>query len=124
MTISDQYTSGWLRLENLAIAIVTTALYFLNDGSLTWFLVLFLVPDISMLGYLAGKKTGAHLYNLGHSYVGPAALLITGTQLYPTLTPYALIWIAHIGIDRVLGFGLKQTTGFKDTHLGRVGGAA
>ena len=119
--MSDQYTSTWLRLENLSIGAVSTTLYFLNGESLTLFLVLFLVPDITMLGYLIGKKFGAHIYNLGHSYTGPAALLITGLQLDQALTPFALIWIAHIGIDRALGFGLKQTTGFKDTHLGQVG---
>ena len=119
----DTYTSTWLRSENLVIAVVAAALYFANDNSLTWFLILFLVPDISMVGYVAGRKFGAHLYNFAHSYAVPGALLAADFFIEPDIAPYALVWIAHIGIDRALGFGLKQTSGFRDTHLGRIGKA-
>lgn len=82
------------------------------------FLLLFLAPDLSMLGYLAGPTLGARLYNVVHSYVGPIFLAVwslrMGADSYVT---YAHIWIAHIGFDRMLGFGLKYPTAFGDTHL-------
>lgn len=84
--------------------------------------ILFFAPDLSFLGYMADARTGARVYNLVHSYVGPVlaavALLWTGRAI---LVP--LIWIAHIGFDRMLGYGLKLPTGFADTHLGRIGRA-
>lgn len=85
------------------------------------FALLFLVPDVAMLGYLGGKKAGAGLYNAAHTYLGPAALWAVaygGDQ--PALIPWCLIWAAHIGFDRLLGYGLKFPSGFKDTHLSRV----
>ncbi len=85
------------------------------------FTLLFLVPDIFMLGYLAGPRIGAALYNAGHSYLGPLILAGVGSLAnaqMPLLI--ALIWGAHIGIDRAIGYGLKYGSGFKDTHLGRV----
>ena len=86
-----------------------------------WFALLFLAPDFSMLGYLAGKKAGAVFYNLGHTYAAPFLLLLvlwlSGQTSYAWL---ALIWLAHIGFDRMLGYGLKYETAFKDTHLQRV----
>ncbi len=85
------------------------------------FAALFLAPDLAMLGYVFGKKIGAHTYNSAHTYAGPFLLWSIGyfTNL-PSLLPLGAIWIAHIGIDRLLGYGLKYDTGFKDTHLGRV----
>ena len=82
------------------------------------FLLLFLVPDVSMLGYLAGPAVGARAYNLAHNYFAPIFLvcwaLAVGRQ---DVAPLALIWTAHIGLDRMLGFGLKYPTAFRDTHL-------
>jgi hypothetical protein len=86
------------------------------------FALLFMTPDISVAGYLRDAKTGVALYNVAHTYVLPFALFaygeISGDALAISLS---LIWAAHIGMDRCFGFGLKETTGFKDTHLGRIG---
>jgi uncharacterized protein DUF4260 len=83
--------------------------------------VLVLAPDLSMLGYLAGVRFGSALYNLFHALVVPL-LLIALSIFYKQfwLLPYGLIWIAHIGIDRLLGFGLKYPTRFHDTHIQRL----
>ncbi|MGB8324969.1 MAG: DUF4260 domain-containing protein, partial [Candidatus Acidiferrum sp.] len=86
-----------------------------------FFLLLFLWPDLSMLGYLLSVRVGSTLYNLVHTYVFPLALVaIAMATQRPQLLPLALIWISHIGFDRALGFGLKYPTFFKDTHLQRV----
>lgn len=110
-----------LRLEGLAIGMAASAAYFWLGGSWTLFAALILAPDLFILGYLHTNRLGAALYNLGHSLLAPVALaavaLGTGQQ---TALDVALIWIAHIGIDRGFGYGLKYAAGFKDTHLGRV----
>jgi hypothetical protein len=84
------------------------------------FAVLFFAPDVSFAGYLAGPRVGAALYNVAHSYVAPLALATTLLALGagPNLV---LVWAAHIGFDRALGYGLKYPSGFGDTHLGRIG---
>ncbi len=75
-----------------------------------------------MLGYLAGPSWGARIYNAIHSYVTPATLAVTSILLgSPVLLPFALIWFNHIGVDRLLGYGLKYPAGFGWTHLGRMG---
>lgn len=91
-------------------------------GSWWTFAALVLVPDLSMLGYLAGPSVGARAYNLAHNYVGPLFLALYGIAVGRSdVVPYALIWIGHIGFDRLLGFGLKYQTAFRDTHLGQLG---
>jgi hypothetical protein len=111
-----------LRLEGLAVAAVTTALYARTGASWWLFAALWLVPDLSMLGYLARPCRGARVYNAIHSYVAPVALaffaLVLGVR---GAMPFALIWVNHIGVDRALGFGLKYADGFGYTHLGRLG---
>lgn len=109
-----------LRLEGLAVLIVAVLLYWHWQFGWLRFAWLFLLPDISMAGYLAGKRVGAIIYNAMHTYVGPLALAALALAGQSQLTPYALIWIAHIGLDRMLGFGLKYPTGFGDTHLGTL----
>jgi hypothetical protein len=92
-------------------------------GHYHWWLfaLLFLVPDLFMLGYLKNGKWGAAAYNLVHTLTGPL-LLLGGGLVFGALQciPYALIWLAHLGIDRALGYGLKYPTFFKDTHLQHV----
>ena len=87
-----------------------------------WFVVLFPVPDLSMAGYLANPKLEADVYNIVHNYVGPAVLagfgLLSG---HLALWWLALIWVAHIGFDRMLGAGLKYPAGFRASHLGQFG---
>ena len=108
-----------LRLEGLAIAAVSAVLYARVGAGWGLFAALFLVPDLSFLGYLLGPKVGAACYNAMHGLLGPAVL-----ALVPGGLPYALIWFAHIGVDRALGYGLKYQQGFAFTHLGLVGRGA
>jgi hypothetical protein len=111
---------AWLRAEGLAVMLLAAWLYARGGHSWGLFALLFLAPDISFAGYLAGPRVGATAYNVLHSYVGPAAAaaLALATGRPATL---ALIWAAHIGFDRMLGYGLKYPTAFGDTHLGWVG---
>ena len=111
-----------LRLEGLALFAGMTLLYVVWDGAWWVYAVLFLAPDLSFLAYLAGPKIGAIIYNAAHSYLAPMALMTTGFALASPLTlSIAMIWLAHIGIDRALGYGLKYQAGFGFTHLGRIG---
>jgi hypothetical protein len=111
-----------LHLEGLAVAALSAVLYAHTGASWWLFAALWLAPDLSMLGYLAGPRWGMSTYNAIHSYVTPitlalAALLLHGAELLP----FALIWANHIGVDRLLGYGLKYPAGFEWTHLGRQG---
>lgn len=111
-----------LRLEGVAVFLAATGYYFWGaDGSLLLFVLLLFVPDISMIGYLKGPKLGAITYNVVHTYVAPIVLLVIGAVVNNALIGLlGLILLAHLGLDRALGFGLKYTTEFKDTHLQRV----
>ena len=100
---------------------LATFLFWWGEGGAGIFVLLFLAPDLGMLGYLAGPRVGAFVYNLFHTYLGPAVLLVVGLMTLGAPVYWALIWFAHIGLDRALGFGLKRTSGFQDTHLGRIG---
>jgi hypothetical protein len=112
-----------LRGEGAAILVGSVLLYWANGGSWWLFALLLLAPDVSMLGYLAGPKVGAAAYNAFHSYPLPAALGIFGLLAgAPLALAVALVWFAHIGMDRLMGYGLKYATDFKDTHLQRVSG--
>jgi hypothetical protein len=114
-----------LRLEGLTLFVGMTLLYAVWDGSWWVYAILFLAPDLSFLGYLAGPRPGAILYNAAHSYLAPMALMTTGFALSsPLVLSIAMIWLAHIGLDRALGFGLKYFAGFVFTHLGRIGRAS
>jgi hypothetical protein len=111
-----------LRLEGLALFIGMTLLYWVWDGSWWVYALLFLAPDLSFAAYLAGPKPGALVYNAAHSYLAPMALLTTGfATASPLVLSLGMIWLAHIGIDRALGYGLKYAEGFGFTHLGRIG---
>ncbi len=111
-----------LRLEGLTLFAAMVALYAVRGGSWGLFALLFLAPDLSFAAYLAGARTGALVYNAVHSTMAPVAALVFGFGLASPLTlSIAMIWLAHIGIDRALGYGLKYAAGFGDTHLGRIG---
>jgi hypothetical protein len=113
-----------LRLEGAAVLAAASAAYAQTDTGWVLFALLFLVPDVSMLGYLVGRRVGAAAYNLGHSYVLPVMLGVIGVLLSQHLiVALFLIWMAHIGFDRMLGYGLKYATAFGHTHLGVVGNA-
>jgi len=110
-----------LRIEGSIVLALSLLLYRENHFSWWLFVALLLAPDLSMIGYLAGTKSGAIAYNLVHTLTGP--LLLVGYSVataHSRLLPYGLIWTAHIGLDRMLGFGLKYPTRFNDTHLQHV----
>jgi hypothetical protein len=114
-----------LRAEAAAVLSAAIVAYALCGASWWWFAALFLVPDVSMLGYLKDRGLGAALYNAGHTYVAPG--LLAGFGLWaaePAVQAVALVWIAHIGFDRMLGYGLKYRDAFHATHLGRFGSRA
>ena len=114
-----------LRLEGVVLFFGMTLLYGLWEGSWWVYAILFLAPDLSFAAYLAGPKAGAIVYNAAHSYLLPVALMTAGLAIASPLTlSLAMIWLAHIGIDRALGYGLKYQAGFAFTHLGRIGKGA
>jgi hypothetical protein len=121
---SGRHVQVFLRLEGLAAAAVS-ALFYAHTGASWWlFAALWLLPDLSMLGYMGGPKLGARIYNAIHSYVTPATLAAMSILLKsPGLLPYAFVWINHIGVDRLMGYGLKYPQGFGFTHLGLSGRA-
>jgi uncharacterized protein DUF4260 len=111
-----------LRLEGLTLFAGMTLLYAVWDGSWWVYAILFLAPDLSFAAYLAGPRIGAVVYNAAHSYMAPMVLMTAGFALSsPLVLSIAMIWLAHIGIDRALGYGLKYGKGFTFTHLGRIG---
>ncbi|MGD9540406.1 DUF4260 domain-containing protein [Methylocystis sp.] len=114
-----------LRFEGAALLAAASFAYWRLGASWGQFALLFLVPDISMLGYLAGPRVGAIAYNAAHTTIGPVSLGALGLFFNNALLlQLALIHLAHIGFDRALGYGLKFGTAFRDTHLGRIGGGA
>jgi hypothetical protein len=116
---------GWiLRAEGIAMFVAGVAAYLQLNGHPLWLLPLLLAPDLSMLGYVRGPAVGAVTYNLVHNLVLALGLLAVG-WLAP-IAPLALVGallVAHVGMDRALGYGLKLPTDFRDTHLGRIGRA-
>ena len=111
-----------IRLEWATVAVVGVVLYALSGTSWWVFALLILAPDLSMLGYLAGPRVGAIAYNALHILIVPVLLAVAGNLFGNVMvTAIALIWTAHIAIDRALGYGLKLSSGFQDTHLGRIG---
>jgi len=111
-----------IRLEWAAMAVAAVVFYAWSGISWWLFAVLILAPDLSMLGYLGGPRIGAIAYNAMHILILPVLLLLVGyLSGHAAAIAVALIWIAHIAIDRALGYGLKLSTGFQDTHLGRIG---
>jgi hypothetical protein len=114
----------WQRLEGLALLVVAVLAYARFGEGWLLFGLLFLAPDLSFLGYLAGPRLGAWAYNLAHSLIGPLALAAAGVLADAALAiALALIWLAHVGFDRALGYGLKSPDGFGVTHLGLIGAA-
>lgn len=110
-----------LRLEGAAVFIAATYAFATLDGPWWLYVLLILAPDLGMLGYLVGPSIGARTYNVTHTYTLP--LLLAGVGWWSTSSLailVALVWSAHIGIDRAMGYGFKYPTGFKDTHLDRL----
>ncbi len=108
-----------LKLEMIILVVLAVWLFSLTTFAWWWFLVLFLVPDIAMAGYIAGPKIGAWTYNLTH-HMGLATLIIIAGSILslPWMEVAGIIMLGHSAFDRVLGYGLKHTDSFKHTHLG------
>lgn len=112
----------FLKLEYAALLVASLVAYHQFAGNWWLFALLILAPDLSMLGYLAGQRVGAWCYNVAHTWLTALGVLLVGWMLASDLTTtVGLILVAHICMDRVMGYGLKHESGFKDTHLGRIG---
>lgn len=119
--MTDRLPRALLHLEGLVVAAASIALYF-HFGYPWWLLVVLgLAPDLSMVGYAAGPSVGRASYDAVHTYAVPVVLAAIGALAdVEAAVQVGLIWMAHIGVDRAIGYGLKYRTGFKDTHLQRV----
>lgn len=106
-----------LRAEGAALLAASAVAYGQTGADWGLFALLFLVPDVFMLGYLGGPRLGAAVYNLGHSTILPFIVIGLGLMLPGALLSVGLIWMAHVGFDRAVGYGLKYASGFKHTHL-------
>jgi hypothetical protein len=121
-TISSAQTVILERLEGLALLAASVTIFAITAPNWILFVTLLLAPDLAMIGYLHGPRIGAIGYNLAHLKIMPLALGVIGLLTNNTLEmQLALIWFAHIGMDRALGYGLKLETGFSDTTLGKIG---
>lgn len=108
-----------LRVEGLAVGVISAVLYARTGASWWLFAALWLAPDLSILGYFAGPCRGSRIYNTAHTYTLPITLAVCALLLHANaLLPFALIWVNHIGVDRLMGYGLKYSNGFDWTHLG------
>lgn len=108
-----------LRAEGIAAAVLAIVLYTEHGASWALFAVLIMVPDVGALGYLISIRVGTASYNAVHTTLLPLLLAAVGVLTdRDALIAVALIWLAHIAVDRALGYGLKFPTGFKDTHPG------
>src|SRR5689334_21165971 len=119
------WTMRWTRADALAIFVTAVAATRAAHGRWRWFFALFLLPDLSMTGYLLGRRAGAIAYNTANMYAWPLLLLamvIAGGASFPTMA--ALSWVAHIALDQVMGYGLKLPTGFEHTTLRPIGRAS
>ena len=111
-----------LKIEELAMFGLGIFLFSLLPYAWWWFLVLLLTPDLGMLGYLFGKKTGAMIYNLFHHKAVAIAIYLLGVYLsIPIAQLIGVILFSHSAFDRMMGYGLKYNKGFKFTHLGEIG---
>jgi uncharacterized protein DUF4260 len=112
----------WLRLEGLAAFAAGLAVFGASGGNWLLIVPLLLLPDVSAAGFLAGPRIGTFTYNLIHNWVPGLAVLAVGVWLAsPAIVIAGSILIAHVGMDRAVGYGLKLPSSFHDTHLGRMG---
>jgi len=113
---------GWLRAEAAAAFVAGVAVYGWLGAPWLALLPLLLVPDVSMIGYLRSPRLGAITYDVVHNWV--LGLGVLGLGLASGIVPVAVagaVLVAHVGMDRALGYGLKLSSSFQDTHLGRIG---
>ncbi len=111
-----------LKLEEAMMFGLGIYLFSVLDYAWWWFLVLILAPDVGMVGYIFGNRTGALVYNLFH-HKGIAILIYLAGAYFsiPLCQLIGIILFSHASLDRMLGYGLKYDKGFKFTHLGEIG---
>jgi hypothetical protein len=111
-----------LKVEGLIICLFALYWYFKLGGGWQMLVLLFFTPDVSMIGYLQNSKIGSYIYNFVHNYILGLALFVIGVMYMQNelIGLYSFILIAHVGLDRFCGFGLKYPSHFKDTHLQKV----
>lgn len=117
----DPKLRSLLRLEGLSMALVGATGAWVCAATGWQIAITALAPDLTILAYAWGPRFGARLYNVAHSYALPLLLTALGLLLTPSVLPIAALWLAHIGVDRALGYGLKSEAGFGVTHLGPIG---
>lgn len=118
----DTQVRRWLRLEGLAVLVAGAVAFGQLGGEFLWFLPALLVPDLAIAGYVGGPRIGAFVYNLVHGAAFGLAVAGAGLVLnVPLLALAGAVFVAHSGMDRAAGYGLKLASGFQDTHLGRIG---
>ncbi|HEY8400835.1 MAG TPA: DUF4260 domain-containing protein [Cytophagaceae bacterium] len=114
--------STLLKLEELAMFMVSYILTIVLGYSWWLFWALLLLPDVSMLGYLINTRIGAYLYNLFHHKGVAIIVALSGYYLSSDgLLLAGIILFGHSAMDRVFGYGLKHIDNFKNTHLGWIG---
>lgn len=110
-----------LHLEGAAVLVVATAAFFRLGHPWWLFLLLIIAPDLSLLALAAGPRVGGLIYDMAHTMIWPIILLGVGWWLGASLAvAVALGWLAHLGMDRMVGYGLRYLDGGKESHLGRV----
>lgn len=110
-----------LKLEGLAVFLACLYFYSKLDASWLLFVLLWLLPDISMVGYLKNTKLGAISYNLVHNYILALVVIVIGLLQSSDFTILlGIILASHIGLDRFFGYGLKYVDNFKHTHIQKL----
>lgn len=111
------------RGEGALIFLGATGLFAALGESWWWYILLFFIFDVSFVGYLVNTRFGAIAYNFIHSLILPLLLLALSllSQDLFFLASFSLIWLAHIGFDRMLGYGLKYPDNFHHTLYGWIG---
>ncbi|WP_445955582.1 DUF4260 domain-containing protein [Yeosuana sp.] len=111
-----------LKLEELLMFILGILAFNQLNFSWWWFLVLILTPDIGMLGYLINSKVGAFTYNVFHHKGLAISIYFLGIYFQNQMIQLVgIILFSHSSLDRLLGYGLKYSSSFQDTHLGKIG---
>lgn len=112
----------FLQLEGVVILIASLSLFASTRQPWWWIPALLFAPDFFMAGYARSTRLGAMTYNIGHTYLLPVMVALYGLHGHrPLVLGVGLIWLAHIGMDRLLGYGLKYDDNFQHTHLGNIG---
>lgn len=113
--------SWFVRLENWLLFCLVLYVYLSQGFSFIWFVALWILPDVGMIGFAINKSFGTLTYNLLHTYIGPLiAFFLYVLEPNQILLQLALIWTSHISLDRFIGYGLKYKSHFKHTHISKL----